>query len=387
MLVDNGRFETTPPVAYFNRGVDGTGSPSINDPTFVVLFQHDDVTGIHGEAQYGSVKVRQYLEGCTTEIVPESAQGSAIGEFVLDPSDDFTAAHTGQEEDVVSTLENAVQTSIRYPIAFLDSNPLITKDVFGVITTKFCVRLSLLNANGDEFGFREIDVTLTHTKDETATIPFNDVPEVLGDLSVRSSFCDSSSQSDVPAPGASGSAALAQGEAISICLAPQKQGADTNEVSIVEVEKCVFWMDTNGNGRMDEAEEVSETAVVNGVAVGSVASALTCADGGCVMTATLPATFFTVDEAATVQSRCVVSLQQQGRRSLAPTETVVSIVADGELATSASFVVEGADSASAPGPNGNDRESGDAGCAADGCNIPLFCWIFRLFFCLFAGML
>ena len=107
-LVDNGEYEiASKPVVYFNGGTEGTGEPEIAAPTIVILFEHDDVTGIVNQkpilddikllelsAPYGSVEVSHYYGGCRTEI-ESSTVSSTIGERILDPSTDFAKETTG----------------------------------------------------------------------------------------------------------------------------------------------------------------------------------------------------------------------------------------------------------------------------------------------------
>ena len=324
MLQDAGDFEIEAPVRYYNNGL--TADDPITDPTIVITFEHDNV------AAYGSVEVKHYQGGCTTEIVAPFAS-SAIGETVNAPSNDFTDDVTGQAADITPTLTGAVQSTIWYKLALLDANPLITEEILGTVTTKFCVRLSLLDDDGDEFGFREVDATITHTKDTFADVSLitaedetnESFDQGLGDYGVTAFFCDASATpATLVTPGPTTAlTALNQGEDFTICLRPDLGVNPTSDVDIKEVENCVFWVDTNPNLLVD-AGETSVVAIDDGVAVDTVTTALTFGDGlvdatatvsGAHFTVTLPPTFFVPIGAGTgtdVRGLCTVLLEFQG---------------------------------------------------------------------------
>ena len=333
---DGGGFETAPPAVYYNDGLAGTGTPVINNPTIVVLFEHDDITDLTSffPVPYGSVEVTHYKAGCVTEIVAPFGS-SAIGELVTDVSNDFSASATGFPAQHIAIIEDSARTVIQYPLALLDTNADITEEILGTITTKFCVRLSVYDDDGDEFGFREVDITVTHTKDSVADVNLvtaedetnESFDQGLGDYSVGAFFCDPSNiPATVVTPGPTTAlTALNQGEEFTICLRPEL-GVDTptSDVDIKEVETCVFWVDTNPNLLVD-AGETSVVAIDDGAAVDTVTTDLTYGDGflvdatptvsGAHFTITLPPSFYVpIGEGTgtTVRGLCTVMLEFQG---------------------------------------------------------------------------
>ena len=309
---------------YYNNGL--AEDDPITDPTIVITFEHDNV------AAYGSVEVSHYEGGCTTEIVAPFGS-SAIGETVNDPSAVFTDDETGQAADITPTLTGAVQTTIWYKLALLDANPEITEEILGTVTTKFCVRLSLLDDDGDEFGFREVDATITHTKDTFADVTLvtaedetnESFDQGLGDYNVFAFFCDASATPATAIPGPIAPlTALNQGEDFTICLRPDL-GVETptSDVDILEVENCVFWVDTNPNLLVD-AGETSVVAIEDSTAVDTITTDLTFGDGlvdatatvsGVHFTVTLPPPFFVPvggGTGTTVRGLCTVLLEFQG---------------------------------------------------------------------------
>ena len=393
--LDNGDYEVaSQPVVYFNDGSEGTGVPEISAPTIVILFEHDDVTGL-SSTPYGTVEVSHYYGGCRTEIQTDPFS-SAIGEFILDPSRNFDNDFTGLgRRRYNQELRNAVHTIIRYPMASLDADTEITEELSGVVTTKFCVRLSLLNERGAEFGFREQDVTITHTKDSYVDLRLGTQEEVtddfdgsIGDYSVSAIFCNSDSFPVVRTERPDARSPLVQGEDFSICLGPIDTDGDyTNVMEIVSVDNCDFWIDTNPNGLID-SEEVSLEVIADGDIVDSAVNDMVCDPGmfvnrrgdggldrdqeyaGCTFTTTLPPQFFD-EEREIVVGRCVVTLEFHGIESSSPggldrRVLQLAVGETGQVATPLLIEVQGSEA--------EDDESCTAGCFL------LFCWI-RFIWC------
>ena len=412
--LEDAPYEILAGVVDYNNGVDpGTGN-ILDNPTLLIGFEHVDVTDQATaesdpgtENPVGQIRINHYFRGCDQEIPRASPFESQVGEsapITLGP--DNGQALADRTGFVDSTLvpynfqltnnagdENGAITIVRYELANLES----VEDE-GVVTMftnnggptdvriQFCTGIELLDfaADPNVLGFRFLDVTVEFTIDNTATVDVStqeDVggqnpPEIdLGNFSVDLFILDPDTSTATDPMGFDPT--INQGDSFAVALVPQSDfnvadpssplatPENTLVVEIVSVDTCTFWYDEDGNGFLDDSEDIRLEVISGGVEQSPSASDLDCDTefNGCTFTIlSLPAPFFP-DEGLEITARCEVTLEFVGgvRRRVQA------------LATGDQFNLE------ATAVVGMGAEIGDGDSCTDGCFF-LFCF-FRFIVC------
>ena len=345
---DLGRYQIVRPLVNYNPNdgnpTDATSNP-INSPTVLIGMEHDDVTGVLGNAPFGSIQLRHFRAGCTEEILVDT--GTALGEDRQNPippvdptivtgAQAAAPAVTGLNGDYNFVLQdgagtlNGVLTIIRYPVDVLTNEAAgITETdlTTGVSTTRFCTRLELVNGSGRVRGFRSVDVTLRFSQNNFSDLIIDtvedtigevpDTPTDLGAFSVRLYRAEPDDLTTEIFAGNAG-AVVNQGEQFTIALVPQADEGDgtvtdTTVVNIVSVESCVFFIDSVGGSAQDPGDTF-DLVISNNNAADNV-EGFRCEESvfgndivGCVFSVGLGAEFFNVAPPGTGQCSATVSL-------------------------------------------------------------------------------
>lgn len=279
----------------------------LSDPAIVVVFEHDDVTGVSSSiAGYGDVQVTHFTTKC------RGIMTDSIGDEVYPPA---VLSSAPLSTSPPQTIADSVQTTILYDFDdlvlhsdFAGIQSLDTNTDPSTVSVPFCVRLSLLDLNGQEVSFREADIDIMFPEND-ATAVTTDVmdsnpsqtTEDIGALRIRAEFC-----SDIPSP-------LAQGESFEVCLTPINQSNTPTPTVSITVDEFVFFIDDSANDAIDVGE-TSQSAVVGRVVVDGT-EGLACGDGisgvarvhGCRFSSTLRPDFFE-DNEQTVKGKGAVTM-------------------------------------------------------------------------------
>lgn len=302
----------------------------ITEPTVVVIFEHDDVTGISPSiTPYGDVVVTHFEANCRDLL------SSSLGQVVETPAIPSAAPliPAPAPTTMAPTFMDSVQTTILYDFNDLQSlsasagiQEIDASTTPSTTVIPFCVRLGLTSGS-EEVAFREANIMVKYPSDDDTAVTTefmdndpSDPPVEFGTFSIQATFC-----SPPPNP-------LAQGQSFEVCLEPLDDAlSPTTEVDI-SVQDFFFFIDSNPNSVLDPGE-TSQIGVATGIPNTPSTSSPTCgvdvvtaASGvyGCRFTTHLRSEFFQPSPSQTVLGSGSITISFAIGRSIATDTRVVS---------------------------------------------------------------